>query len=134
MNRQLGQFKGHLITFISLSELLDDLDDALRLLGSQTVDLTDQVIALLHRKRLLFKVWRGLGLNLGCLDRSVVWCIRLGLRWVVDRAGICRLLRLSCCRLLSVLFLQQTHLLLQLLDLDFLTLQLSGHFSIIGIH
>ena len=73
MNRQLGQFKGHLITFISLSELLDDLDDALRLLSSQTVDLSDQVIALLHRKRLLFEVWRGLGLNLGCLDRGVVW-------------------------------------------------------------
>ena len=63
MNRKLGQFEGHLVTLVSLSELLDDLDDAFGLLGGQTVDLSDQVVALLHCKRLLFEVWRGLGLN-----------------------------------------------------------------------
>ena len=75
VNRQLGQFKGHLITLISLSELLDYLDNAFGLLGSQTVDLSDQVVALLHCERLLFEVWRGLGLNCGCLYRGVVWLI-----------------------------------------------------------
>lgn len=75
MNRQLGQFEGHLVTLVSLSELLDDLDDAFGLLGGQTVDLSDQVITLLHCKRLLFEVWRGLGLNRGRLYRGVVWLV-----------------------------------------------------------
>ena len=48
VNRKLGQFEGHLITLITLGEFLDDLNDALGLLGGQAVDLADQVVPFFH--------------------------------------------------------------------------------------
>ena len=48
VDRKLGQFEGHLITLITLGEFLDDLNDALGLLGGQAVDLADQVVPFFH--------------------------------------------------------------------------------------
>ena len=133
MNWQLGQFKGHLIALIPLRVLLNDLDDAFRLLGRQTIDLSNQVVALLHRQWFLLEAWRGLGLSRGSFNNGTVRLLIVGLRCITGLAGVCWLLRLSSCWFLCVLFLKQAHLLLQFFDLKFLPLQLSSHLGIIGI-
>ena len=58
---KLGQLESHLVVVVSLSVLLDDLNNAFALLGGQAVDLANQVVPLLNGEWLIVEVNSRLG-------------------------------------------------------------------------
>ena len=61
MNWKLGQLKSDLVVVVSLGVLLHYLNDSFALLGREAVDLSNQVVSLLHGQRLFVQVYNWLG-------------------------------------------------------------------------
>ena len=64
---ELSELKSHLVVIISLGELLHDLNDALRLLVGEAVDLSDQVVTLFDSQSFV----RSHGSGFGTADSAI---------------------------------------------------------------
>ena len=57
MDWKLGKLERHLVVVVSLSVLLHDLNDPFTLLGSEAIDLSNQVVSLLNGQWFFVEVY-----------------------------------------------------------------------------
>ena len=57
MDWKLGKLERHLVVVVSLSVLLHDLNDPFALLGSEAIDLSNQVVSLLNGQWFFVEVY-----------------------------------------------------------------------------